>query len=518
VSVRGDFLVIGSGIAGLRAAITLAETGSVIMLTKADPRESNTGYAQGGIAAAIGADDSPDLHSSDTMAAGDGLCLGEAVRVLVSDGPKYVRELIEWGVAFDRDANGQPALGREAAHSVRRVLHARDTPGREIGRVLWQKVQSHPRVRVLDGALATSLAIHAGECRGAAFVDRDGQLVQVEAARTLIATGGGGQVFRETTNPAIATGDGIAMAFEAGARVADLEFIQFHPTALNVEGAPRFLLSEALRGEGAWLVNADGERFVHRYEPAGDLASRDLVARAIVREVERTGAPVFLSMAHLDHDYVRRRFPAITDVCRQAGLDLATDRIPVSPAAHYVMGGIETDLDGRTSIAGLFAAGEAACTGVHGANRLASNSLLEGLVFGARAADTMAGPLETAALFAVAGPPMSRRPDCADGTPAAQVVRDLMWRHAGLLRSHETLDGLVVRLSAWWGCLAHKRPAATSNREFRRLSSLVTVSLLIARAALRREESRGGHFRTDFPHRDDIHWQRHVSDAIDSRL
>ena len=318
MGVRGDFLVIGSGIAGLRAAISLAETGDVVMLTKADPRESNTGYAQGGIAAAIGPDDSPELHFADTIAAGDGLCVPEAVKVLVTDGPRYVNELIAWGVAFDRDSAGAPALGREAAHSVRRVLHARDTPGREIGRVLWQKVQSHPRVRVFDDALAMSLLMHDGECRGAAFIGRDGTLEQVDATRTLIATGGAGQVFRETTNPAIATGDGIAMAFEAGARVTDLEFIQFHPTALSVEGAPRFLISEALRGEGARLVNADGERFVHRYEPAGDLASRDLVARAIVREVERTNAPVYLSMAHLDHDYVRRRFPAITDAC-QAG-------------------------------------------------------------------------------------------------------------------------------------------------------------------------------------------------------
>jgi L-aspartate oxidase len=518
VDVRGDFLVIGSGIAGLRAAISLAETGDVVMLTKADPRESNTGYAQGGIAAAIGPDDSPDLHFSDTVAAGDGLCVDDAVRVLVDDGPKYVHELIEWGVAFDRDASGNPALGREAAHSVRRVLHARDTPGREIGRVLWNKVQSHPRVRVFDDALAMSLTTEGGECRGALFVARGGRMERVDAPRTLIATGGAGQVFRETTNPAIATGDGIAMAFEAGARVADLEFIQFHPTALSVNGAPRFLLSEALRGEGAWLVNAMGERFVHRYEPAGDLASRDLVARAIVREVERTSAPVFLSMAHLDHDYVRRRFPAITDACRQAGLDLATDPIPVSPAAHYVMGGIETDLDGRTSIAGLFAAGEAACTGVHGANRLASNSLLEGLVFGARAADAMTGSINAPALFSVLREPLDLWTDGTNDTPVADVVRDLMWRQAGLLRSRETLNGLVTRLSAWWGCLAHMRSAAPPDRELRRLSSLVTVGLLIARAALRRDESRGGHFRTDFPQRDDIHWRKHLADVIGFRL
>jgi L-aspartate oxidase len=518
VGVRGDFLIIGSGIAGLRAAISLADAGDVVMLTKADPRESNTGYAQGGIAAAVGADDSPALHFSDTIAAGDGLCVPDAVNVLVSDGPRYVRELIEWGVAFDRDSAGNPALGREAAHSVRRVLHARDTPGREIGRVLWQKVQSHPRVRVFEDALALSLVTRNGECRGAGFVDRSGQLQEVDAPRTLIATGGAGQVYRETTNPEIATGDGIAMAFEAGARITDLEFIQFHPTALSVPGAPRFLLSEALRGEGAWLVNAAGERFVHRYEPAGDLASRDLVARAIVREVERTNAPVFLSMAHLDHDYIRRRFPAITDACRRAGLDLATDRIPVSPAAHYVMGGIETDLDGRTSIAGLFAAGEAACTGVHGANRLASNSLLEGLVFGARAADAMVRPVRSAAGFAASVEAMESVTRCADDAPSVAVVRDLMWRHAGLLRSRDTLDSLETRLIGWWVQLTRRRSATIADRELRRLSSLVTVGLLIARAAVRREESRGGHFRTDFPRRDDIHWQKHVSDVIGSRL
>jgi L-aspartate oxidase len=518
VGVHGDFLIIGSGIAGLRAAISLADTGDVVMLTKADPRESNTGYAQGGIAAAIGADDSPALHFSDTTVAGDGLCVADAVNVLVSDGPRYVRELIEWGVAFDRDSAGNPALGREAAHSVRRVLHARDTPGREIGRVLWQKVQSHPRVRVFEDALAMSLVTRNGECRGAGFVGRSGQLQEVEAPRTLIATGGAGQVYRETTNPEIATGDGIAMAFEAGARITDLEFIQFHPTALSLPGAPRFLLSEALRGEGAWLVNAEGERFVHRYEPAGDLASRDLVARAIVREVERTNAPVFLSMAHLDHDYIRRRFPAITDACRRAGLDLATDRIPVSPAAHYVMGGIETDLDGRTSIAGLFAAGEAACTGVHGANRLASNSLLEGLVFGARAADAMVRPVRSAAGFAVSVEAMPSATSCADAAPSVPIVRDLMWRHAGLLRSRDTLDSLVARLTGWWAQLTRKRSATIADRDLRRLSSLVTVGLLIARAAVRREESRGGHFRTDFPRRDDIHWQKHVADVIGSRL
>jgi L-aspartate oxidase len=513
VTVVADFLVIGSGIAGLRAAISLADAGRVVILTKADPRESNTGYAQGGIAAAIGGDDSPDLHARDTLAAGDGICLREAVDVLVRDGPRYVRELIEWGATFDQDQQGLPALGREAAHSVRRVLHVRDATGRSIGQVLWQMVSTHPRVQVFGDALALSLSARDGVCGGATFLDRDGRLADVVASRTLLATGGAGQVFRETTNPAIATGDGIAMGFEAGARVTDLEFIQFHPTALNVAGAPRFLLSEALRGEGAWLVNQSGERFVQHYEPAGDLASRDLVARAIVREVERTGAPVFLTMAHLDPEYVRSRFPTITQACRRAGFDLATDRIPVSPAAHYVMGGIETDLVGRTSIENLFAAGEAACTGVHGANRLASNSLLEGLVFGARAAEAMKGTTAPAVLAAEPGEPF-RQPDAGTTVPSASNVRDVMWRDAGLVRSRRGLAPLVEQLSVWRAAVSRARTTSAGDRELRRVASLVTVGLLIARAALRRDESRGGHYREDFPQRDDIHWRRRIADQL----
>jgi L-aspartate oxidase len=513
VSIVADFLVIGSGIAGLRAAIALADAGRVIVLTKADPRESNTGYAQGGIAAAIGSDDSPDLHARDTLAAGDGLCLPEAVDVLVREGPRYVRELMEWGATFDADQSGHPALGREAAHTVRRVLHVRDATGRSIGQVLWQMVSTHPRVQVYGDALALSLSMRDGRCAGATFLDREGRVDDVSATRTLIATGGAGQVYRETTNPPIATGDGIAMAFEAGARVTDLEFIQFHPTALNVAGAPRFLLSEALRGEGAWLVNQAGERFMQRYEPAGDLASRDLVSRAIVREVTRTGAPVFLTLAHLDADYVRSRFPTITQACRRAGFDLATDRIPVSPAAHYVMGGIETDLCGRTSIDDLFAAGEAACTGVHGANRLASNSLLEGLVFGARAANAMKGSTVQLSLTAEVAEPFLES-DAAATVPSASDVRDVMWRDAGLVRSRLGLAPLVDQLSGWRAAVSKARAAAPGDRDLRRVASLVTVGLLIASAALRREESRGGHFREDFPQRDDIHWQRRIADRL----
>jgi L-aspartate oxidase len=515
VDARGDFLIIGSGIAGLRAAISLAEAGDVVVLTKADPAESNTGYAQGGIAAAIGPDDSPELHARDTMAAGDGLCDPQAVDVLVREGVRYVRELLDWGARFDRSPDGQPSLGREGAHSVRRVLHARDATGREIGRVLWERVASNPRIRVLDVSLATKLLVGDRRCIGAEFVDAAGAPRHIEARATLLATGGAGQVFRETTNPAIATGDGIAMAFDAGARVTDLEFVQFHPTVMNVEGALRFLLSEALRGEGAQLVNEAGERFVQRYEPAGDLASRDLVARAIVREMERTGSPVYLTMAHLDPVFVHRRFPTIAEACRHAGLDLARDRIPVSPAAHYVMGGVETDLHGRTSLPGLMAAGEVACTGVHGANRLASNSLLEGLVFGARAGDAMKAPCQPARLRTADVHQVDHREGQHDAAiPAAFEVRDLMWRHAGLLRARPALEAAVERLRGWHRAVEAQKAVAITNRELHRVASLVTVGMLIACAALRREESRGAHFRTDFPVRDDLHWKKHVADQL----
>jgi L-aspartate oxidase len=514
VAIGGDFLVIGSGIAGLRAAISLADAGRVVILTKADPRESNTGYAQGGIAAAVGAGDSPELHARDTIAAGDGLCVPEAVRALTDEGPRYVRELVEWGAAFDRGAEGEPALGREAAHSVRRVLHARDATGREIARVLWLKVAAHPRVAVYDDALAMSLMTGGGECLGATFVGRGGALERIDAERTLIATGGAGQVFSETTNPAIATGDGIAMAFDAGARVADLEFVQFHPTVLSAEGAPRFLLSEALRGEGAQLINASGEPFMTRYEAAGDLASRDLVARAIVKEVARTGGPVYLTMAHLDARFVSSRFPTIAQACREAGFDLATDRIPISPAAHYVMGGVETDLHGRTSVPRLFAAGEVACTGVHGANRLASNSLLEGLVFGARAADAMRGSSAVPSLSAALDERVNDGGVPATGSPEPAAVRDVMWRQAGLVRTADGLSAAVRQLAAWRAAAAARRVAAPADRECRRVASLTTVGFLIARAALRREETRGGHFRADFPNRDDIHFQKHFADAL----
>ena len=505
-----DFLIVGGGIAGLRAAIGLAPAGRVLVLTKAEPAESNTGYAQGGIAAAIGDDDSPALHEADTIRAGDGLCDHETVRVCVTEGPRYVRELLEWGARFDRGGDGRPALGREAAHSVRRVLHAGDATGREIGRVLWERVSALPAVETIDHALVTEIVVEGGGARGVRYFDHAGAMQEIRAGATLLATGGAGQVFRETTNPTVATGDGIALSYHAGARVADLEFIQFHPTALSLPGAPRFLISEALRGEGARLVNDRGEAFMPRYDPEGDLAPRDIVARSIARESERTGRPVFLTLAHLDSDYVARRFPTIAAMCGQVGLDLAHDLIPVGPAAHYIMGGVDTDEWGRTSLEGLFAAGEVACTGVHGANRLASNSLLEGLVFGARAAIAMQEPSRAAPLKPDRVNPTGLGFTANDETPSPQpsaieseAVRDLMWRRAGLFRDRAGLQEAVARLEA-----AAASPRTTEPRH----RNLATVARLIARAALRREESRGGHFRADFPARDDARWKMHIVD------
>jgi L-aspartate oxidase len=319
---RVDFLIVGGGVAGLRAAIGLAPAGRVLILTKAEPAESNTGYAQGGIAAAVGDDDTPALHGADTVRAGDGLCDEAAVAVLVDEGPAYVRELLAWGARFELGLDGRPALAREAAHSVRRVLHAGDATGREIGRVLWQRVSALPSVETIDHALVTEVIVEDGRARGLRYFEPDGACREVRAGATLLATGGAGQVFRETTNPAVATGDGIALAFDAGARVADLEFVQFHPTALAVAGAPRFLISEALRGEGARLVNDRGEPFMIGQHPDGDLAPRDIVARGIAREAERTGGPVFLTLAHLDAAYVRSRFPTINAMCAQIGLSV----------------------------------------------------------------------------------------------------------------------------------------------------------------------------------------------------
>src|SRR5271169_6589207 len=393
-----DFIVVGAGIAGLRASVELAAAGRVLCLAKREVTESNTQYAQGGIAAALSDDDEVSLHLDDTMKAGDGLCNAEAARILVEEGPARIEELIEWGTQFDRTGT-KIAFTREGAHSRSRVLHAHgDSTGREIGRALYLKTKAMKPIVFREFEFTTDLLVRDGRVIGVRVLDNDGHLREIRANSVLLATGGLGQVYSDTTNPAVATGDGVAMAYRAGAEISDMEFVQFHPTALFLKGAPRFLLSEALRGEGAYLRNLELQRFMHKYHEMGDLAPRDVVARAIAHELEVTKRPdaaVYLDLTHLNSERVRKRFPTVYSTCMQYNIDITEELVPIRPAAHYAMGGVRTDLDGQASIPGLYAAGEVACTGVHGANRLASNSLLEGLVYGARAARAMRGGMRS---------------------------------------------------------------------------------------------------------------------------
>jgi L-aspartate oxidase len=485
-----DFLVVGAGVAGLRAAIELAPFGRVLIVAKDSLKESSSQYAQGGIAAALADDDEISLHEADTMSAGAGLCRREAVHVLVEEGPVEVRRLIEWGADFDRDGD-HLLFAREGAHSRSRVLHAHgDSTGREIARTLYVQAADLAPVEFHSFSGVLDLLVKDNRVCGALAADeKSGRLVKIHAGAVLLATGGMGCVFRDTTNPDVATGDGVALAYRAGADVSDLEFIQFHPTALHVEGAPRFLLSEALRGEGAFLLNAKGERFMERYHPLKELAPRDVVSRAIVDEMRREGSQhVYLDLSHHGADFVRHRVPRIHATCLAHGIDLDLQPAPVRPAAHYAMGGIATDLGGRTNLEGLYAAGEAACTGVHGANRLASNSLLEGLVFGARAARSMASRASPAPSGGVIPEPFQLL------LSHEGAIRQIASEHCGILRSRAELVEALTLLNAL--PRVEKRMLTRAEWEMRNLHTLTT---LIARAALAREESRGAHQRVDFP-------------------
>ena len=513
-----DFLVVGAGIAGLRAAIELAPVGTVLVLAKNELTESATQYAQGGIAVALSDEDEIGLHLQDTLVAGDGLCNVEAARVLVEEGPERIQELIDWGTQFDRDGLTL-TFTREGAHSRSRVLHAHgDSTGREIGRALYAKAVTLSNISFSEFEFTANLLLDGQRARGAELLGSDGRLHAVGAAAILLATGGLGQIYRETTNPSVATGDGVAMACRCGAEVSDMEFVQFHPTALYVPGAPRFLLSEALRGEGAYLRNMEMHRFMPKHHPMAELAPRDVVSRAIAHELEISAAKdpvVYLDMTHLDPAHLRQRFPRIYSTCMQYNIDIGTDLVPVRPAAHYAMGGVRTDLDGRTSIAGLYAAGEAACTGVHGANRLASNSLLEGLVFGARAGHAMrehAGhakrKLAEETKRELAEQTMSssdeRIAEAAPTEAAISAIRDLMWRKAGIVRNRTGMTEAIAELQR----ILSSMPPPNTRRAFE-ARNMAEVALLIARSALARLESRGAHYRTDYPLHDDARFKKH---------
>ena len=504
--------------AGLRAAVELARHGEVLVVTKESVAESNTHYAQGGIAVAMEGDRDVALHLEDTMNAGDGLVYRPAAQALVAEGPVRVAELIEWGTNFDSEA-GVLLRTREGAHSLARILHANgDATGAEISRSLAAFARVHKRIRFAEWTTVTNLIVADGRVLGADLLscDRRPRLQQsINARAVLVAAGGAGQVYSDTTNPAVATGDGIALSAEAGAALADMEFYQFHPTALSLPGAPRFLLSEALRGEGAILLNDRGERFMQRYHPLLELAPRDVVARAIAREglgaTPGTSRVVYLDMRHVKGIDLHHRFPGISAVLARYSLDLSLDLIPVRPAAHYLMGGIRTDLFGRSTLAGLYAAGEAACTGVHGANRLASNSLLEGLVFGARAAQSMLDDgltLHTADAHQSASAPLTAN----DQEHLEKIIASLqtsMWAYAGLLREDSTLR---LGLAAQKACADALAELTAQGKESRRLTEALSMSRVahaILASALARTESRGAHFRNDFPHRDDQNFLKH---------
>lgn len=507
-------LVLGSGVAGLSAALEAAQSDSVLIVTKAEAPESNTNWAQGGIAVVLDPDvpdDSYERHAEDTHVAGVELCDPDVVEFVVREATPRVRELIAGGARFDPDGSGGLARTKEGGHTAARILHAAgDATGREIQRTLLERARAHPRIRFLEHAFVVDLVTHNGECQGALVWDH-GQGLQLVAARaTILAAGGAGRVFRETTNPHVATGDGIAMAYRAGCKLLDMEFMQFHPTTLYVAGAARTLLTEALRGEGAHLVDDEGKRFMVGQHELGELAPRDIVARAIVKELQ-AGKGVFLDLRHIEAEHLRKRFPGINRICRTYGFDFTSERIPVRPSAHYTIGGVEIDEHGATSIPRLYAIGEVSCSGLHGANRLASNSLLEGLVYGYRAGRQAAG-LANDSLGDAARLPLehseieSRRRVEVDLDDMVSSVRALAWRQMGVERTGEGLEDAHRQLTRWGEYVLDALFAGPRGWE---LQNLLTVGALMAKTALWRTESRGAHHRLDCPERDDAKFKIH---------
>ncbi|HJT21447.1 MAG TPA: L-aspartate oxidase [Nitrospira sp.] len=515
-----DFLVVGSGVAGLRAALELSRAGRVLMLTKGHPLQSSSTYAQGGVAVAMSEEDDVAIHLTDTLKAGHGLCRKEAVRVLVEEGPERIQELIRWGAKFDK-AGGKFAFAREAAHSRSRILRARgDATGNEMVRVLIAEAMRHPLIQRLDYHFTVDLIVEEGRCCGALVLEEPTRCRFIVPARAVIlTTGGAGQVYARTTNPPSATGDGMAMALRAGAVLQDMEFVQFHPTALYLPSSPPFLLSEAMRGEGAQLRNSKGELFMHRYHPMAALAPRDIVSRAIWAEMAATKARhVYLDVTQLGADFIKQRFPTIYATCLRYDIDITEEWIPVSPSAHYMMGGVWTDVNGATTVPGLFAAGEVACSGVHGANRLASNSLLEGLVFGTRAATAAvvyAGGREIPSLAGHEAALKTEHPaSIVDAEKLRSSLRRTMWGQVGVIRSGESLIRACAQLSRWAQLMAQP----FSDRAALEVKNMVQIAQCIAEAALWRENSVGAHYRADFPQAKRAGWQQHSRLSIDEGI
>ena len=507
-TVKPDLLILGSGVAGLTAALAAARDRRVLVVTKGTLAESTTAEAQGGIAVALSEADDWRDHLSDTLIAGDGLCRKGAVEVLVREGPAAVRELIARGAQFDQE-DGRLSFTREGAHGRNRVIHAQgDATGREVARALIHQAKDHPRIEVWEKKMAIDLLQDGERCRGALLAGRGRGKQAVLAAATVMATGGIGRLYRETTNPAVTTGDGMAMADRAGAALTDMEFIQFHPTTLYLAGAPRFLISESVRGEGGILRNKKGERFMSAYHPQAELAPRDVVSRAIVDQIRGAGADcVYLDVRHLPADLLKKRFPSIRALLEEYGLDLLHDLIPIRPAAHYMMGGIKSDLEGRTTLPGLYACGEVACTGLHGANRLASNSLLEGLVFGERAGAAASRELAKVGTLRLENLQSRSRIPRLDIEDVRRSLKSLLWRFVGIERRAEELEEAMRRILFWKKYVLGIQFSSPSGWV---LQNMLVTAEWIVEGALQRKESRGGHFRLDYPARDDQHWKKHI--------
>jgi len=506
--LKTDFLVVGSGIAGLNFALKAAKYGRVTIVTKKEIMESNTNLAQGGIAAVTRKDDSVQLHVEDTLNVGSGLSNKRIVKLLAEQGPEAIRNLLSFGVNFDKE-NDDLHLTTEGGHSMARVLHSGDSTGREIEQAMTESIRENKCIEVFENCFAIDLILKKAECVGAKILDRKNRKIcDLFARATILATGGIGYVYRNTTNPEIATGDGIAMALRAGARIEDMEFVQFHPTTLNKSGAPHFLISEALRGEGAILVNEQGERFMVDYDSMGELAPRDIISRTIFNELKK--GPVYLNIRHKNESFVLDRFPMIHQECLKYSIDITKDLIPVSPAAHYICGGIKTNEYGETTLTNLLAFGECTCTGVHGANRLASNSLLESVVFSSLGAQKAKRYLRNE----IGAPPQQK--ETAFSNIENQELKDInaelrkaMWSYVGIIRTEENmklmlrkLENLNRRLDALGG--------NGVNTRFLELKNMVTVANLVTNAAYIRKESRGTHYREDYPTTDDKNWLKHI--------